>query len=295
MREFEKKNWEELKNFSDEELKQYYKELKEYYGELPNPKASIKAGDAFSPILLGILKTIRKKNLIFLNECPVDKKETMIFGFNHSNANDVPLATEIIGRHSYLLASDENKNDVSGLLFRIKGVVYLQRGNKESEKSAKTEMIKRALYGRDLMIFPEGAWNLEESVPMLELGAGIIDIAKITEYPIVPVVMEYEDKTNNVYVKYGMPLRLNYKTDRNEALKTLRDEMARLKYEIWETKIPRITREEYESGRYKEWKDELVKGYPKMGPEDIRKLAIKSYETYDDVMPINVNKLTLKR
>lgn len=290
MKEFRVLTPGEENQLTKEELLIYYKQLANYYKSLPLKKVGMKCSEMFSPILLKILSFIRTKEFIYLNEKPAYKGNAL-YCFNHSNVNDVPFANEIIGKHNYLLASDENKNDISGLLFKIKGVVFLNREDKNSKAKAKEELIKKTLNGKDLMIFSEGTWNLEESMPMLEISAGIIDIARITEKPIIPVVMEYVNE--KVYIKFGDLLYINSHCNRKEKTQELRDSMATLKWEIWET-FPLILRENFDENGYEVWKERIVEDYPKISSQAIRELAIKKYFSFEEVFE-PINKLIIKK
>ncbi len=56
-------------------------------------------------------------------------------------------------------------------------------------------------------MFPERTWNTKESLPILPMDWGIIDISYITNSSIVPVVLEYI--AEKCYIKYGDPIYIN--------------------------------------------------------------------------------------
>lgn len=85
--------------------------------------------------------------------------------------------------------------------------------------------------GQNICVFPEGTWNLTPSKPMLPLYWGIIDIARTTGRPIIPVVLEY--RAFDCYVKWGAPIYVSSKDNKQSKIDELSDEMAALRWEIW--------------------------------------------------------------
>ena len=113
----------------------------------------IKFRNIIHPILLKIMEKMRnykleprldtEKNLELLRE--ELKNGPVIYAFNHSNMHDVPTAGEIIKEHSYLLASDEIRGKIPGMLFELMGVVWTNRfkePSKHTELSPFDHMLK---------------------------------------------------------------------------------------------------------------------------------------------------------
>lgn len=75
-------------------------------------------------------------------------------------------------------------------MLALNGLVYCDTESKSDRKIAK-EVLKN---NKNLLIYPEGVWNLTPNLLSLPLFPGIIDIAKDTGADIVPIAAEQYDK-----------------------------------------------------------------------------------------------------
>ena len=178
-----------------------------------------------------VIKTQRIHKFVFLN-APPTVKGNCIYAVNHSCKWDFQYMVELAPKHFYVLAGKQRLKFIDRIAFIWNGVVWVDRKNKKSKSNSKEKMHALAKKGRSLCIFPEGTWNLSPSAPVLPIYWGVIDVAKSTETPIVPVCLEYRDKC---YVKYGEPITLDKDADKLEAIQQLRDIFATLKWDIWES------------------------------------------------------------
>jgi len=107
---------------------------------------------------------------------------------------------------------------------------------------------------------------------MLPCYWGIVDIAKAGNAIIIPIAVEQYDKHFKINVGKNFDM-LNYgdgSVEKSRAIENLRDTMATLKWEIWETEKPWEREkmsgtewDEYKTARYKEWpyfSDEYIDG-----------------------------------
>lgn len=121
-------------------------------------------------------------------------------------------------------------------------------------------------------MFPKGTWNLEQSKPMLPLYWGFIDIARETKRPIIPHVLEYEK--GDCYIKWGEPLYVNETDTKQEKIEQLSDEMANLRWDIWETS-PAVLRKELDGSEREKEKKRRLAEYPKVDYEYERRVILK--------------------
>ena len=149
-----------------------------------------------------------------------------IYAVNHSCHHNTPYFLEACKRHCYIFAGKQN------LFFILNGTVWVDRKSRRKPASAKRKVIQYIQKGNSFLIFPEGTWNLDPSRPMLPLYWGIIDIAKETGRPIVPVVLEYKD--NICYFKYASAIFVKVEDDKQMKIEELEESFATLKWEIWE-------------------------------------------------------------
>ncbi len=243
-------------------LEQLYDEYREYYRDKPYNKWILKAQKNLHKFLVSIMSNtykfdvnidrdipyppefankenvlnsefINKKNKsVFLDTLRNGFTEPVIYAANHTNVHDVPVICKAIEDHVYIIAGDEVRNDINGLMFNLNGVDWVARDNEKSRFLAKEASARRTINNLFYLYLPEGTWNMTESDPMLPFNWGIIDIAQKSNHPIVPVVLEYTDKV--CYVKIGKPIYVSIYDDKLEAINKLRDIMSTMRWDIWE-------------------------------------------------------------
>lgn len=240
-------------------------------------KISINFRKILHPLLLKGIKIVRNYPLHCKAQIKHIDNKPCIFVVNHSNVHDVPTVSEIVKEHFYLLAGDEVKYDIGGFLFNLNGVVWVDRKDKKSMNASKEKLIELLNMGVNVLLFPEATWNRTEKI-MLPLHWGVIDIARITGCPIVPIVLEYSlNNYPECYSKIGEPIRIgnNYEIDgknqpenmddkekKKKAIEYVRDSMATLRWYIWEeiyNDNKRINENEF-----REYINKTIDEYPSM-------------------------------
>lgn len=111
--------------------------------------------------------------------------------------------------------------------FHLIETIWVDRKSKEDKKRSVDKMIRFLNNGADLVIFPEDTWNLSPSKPVLPLYWGMIDIARQTGKPIVPVVLEYTRE--KVYVSFRKPMKICTNDDKTQKINELSDTLATMK------------------------------------------------------------------
>ena len=112
------------------------------------------------PMLLKIMVSTLKSELNIVSDNQIQFDYPVIYAVNHTNSHDVPAASEVIKNHSYVLAGSENLRLIEKILFKLNGVIFVDRSNNSSRGNSKEEAIKSLLMGNNLLIFPEGTWNV---------------------------------------------------------------------------------------------------------------------------------------
>ena len=206
---------------------------------------AIRARARWSPAVRFLMGLINRFRIV------VDRRESIpdgavIFACNHSNMHDIPTAMKVVGRHAYLLASDEVKNKLGGLMFWLNGVVWVSRTDKAQRARAKREAVALLQKGCSLLVFPEGTWNLSPAKPMLPMRWGAVSMAKAAGAPIVPLALEYAPGVCRALV--GEALTVSPDASDATACEALRDSMATLRWEQYGCKARReITRRDYDA------------------------------------------------
>lgn len=237
MEQFEKKGLLELKKLSLDELKKYYVELRKYEFDNSVPLKGIKLRQKIHKLLLSIIKIDRvlaKEKLIIVDDKREKTDKPIIYACTHIGGNDIQRTFEAIKEHAYLFLGDPEGlyKDISGLLLYLNGVICMETGVKNDRYIAKERAIELLKNGGDLLIYPEGAWNITENLPVMKLYTGTIKMAIETNAEIIPIAIEQYDDT--FYVNIGKNIKVNSNGSVKEQNLDLRDALATLKWEIWE-------------------------------------------------------------
>lgn len=241
-----------------EYLADYYRLKREY--EYNNGKSLVKGTkwrSALHPILMKlfslnrkfidnqdftIINDFRKKEKltqklkrVLLNE----KKKPVIYAITHIDKFDFQIVSEAIKDHQYPFAGDPETmyRQFDGLILGLNGVIYCDTESKTDRKIAKETAIETLQKGENLLIYPEGVWNVTSNLLMLPLFPGIIEMAKETDCDIVPVAIERYDKNYviNIGSEFSVNKQLKMGLDEDEVKMNLRDEMATLKWDIMQS------------------------------------------------------------
>lgn len=84
------------------------------------------------------------------------------------------------------------------------------------------------------MIFPEGAWNISENLPVMRLFTGVAEMAIRSGAEIVPVAIEQYEKSFVVNIGGNINSSEYVLFQKQDLTNRLRDEMCTLKWEIFE-------------------------------------------------------------
>ena len=229
----------------------------------------------FHSLLINVLKNQRKQlnqKLYIINEHPVHTGKNVIYAVNHSCKYDFPFASEVIGVHTCVLAGKQKLRLVDYIGFLLNGVVWVDRDSRESKKQAFREMLLCMKKGLNMCIFPESTWNITPSKPMLPMYWGIIDLAKQSGCPIIPLVLEF--RGNDCYAKFGEPIYCSSQDGKREKFEELEEAMATLKWDIWET-FPIVSRNTILPDEWDKVVEERTAGYPLGNFEDEKRYIRK--------------------
>lgn len=210
----------------------------------------------------------------------------VIFAVNHTNSHDIPLACKVIEDRASVLAGDEIRYDINGFLLTLNDVTWVTRHDARSRWQSKYDICLKLLNGLPNIMFVEGTWNRTENKPMLPFNWGIIEIAQITECPIVPLVLEYTP--DSCIIKLGDPIYVSIYDDKKKAIDNLRDTMSTMRWYIWERKTI-MTKEEF----YRDYVDKHLKEYPKLDVEYEESVIFQINDTEEKVFE-PINKLSRK-
>lgn len=237
-----KKSLLELRKLSIEELARYYKEQRKEAIEegIPLSEKSIRIRNKIHQLLLKIViidRLFNHETVTVLKDERVKNNHPKVFACTHIGGNDIQRTFEAIKDPAYLFLGDPQElyRNLEGLLLYLNGVICLETRDKIDRGIAKKRSIELLEKGGNLLIYPEGAWNISPNLPVMKLYKGAVNIAVKTKADLIPIAIEQIE--NHFYVSIGKNIitRDMENIDTNLLNQTLRDAMATEKWHIWES------------------------------------------------------------
>ena len=237
-----KKSLLELRKLSIEELAKYYKEQRKEAIEegIPLSEKSIRIRNKIHQLLLKIViidRLLNHETVTILKDERVKNNHPKVFACTHIGGNDIQRTFEAIKDPAYLFLGDPQElyRNLEGLLLYLNGVICLETRDKIDRGIAKKRSIELLEKGGNLLIYPEGAWNISPNLPVMKLYKGAVNIAVKTKADLIPIAIEQVE--NHFYVSIGKNIITSdmENIDTNLLNQTLRDAMATEKWHIWES------------------------------------------------------------
>lgn len=273
----------EEKNLTPDEYKEYYFYLRELFEKSKINNLSLETKRKLHPLLLTLIKISNKVNgykLMILDDKRIKTNRPIIYAVTHIGKADIEVVSEAIKEHFYLLCGDfESLHDtLDGLFLSLNGVLYFNEKDKEDRKNVKQRMKNTLKKGGNLLYFPEGTWNLTANLPLNKCYFGIIEVALETNAIIVPIAIEQYDKNFIANVGENFDV-LNYSSSditelKKIAIRELRDVMATLKWEIWES-VPKLKRSEITTDYYEKFINDKIGEWPTLTLKDFTNAIYK--------------------
>ena len=239
MTKFKKKTIIEWLKASKKELEDYYRELRQFNYEHQIPIKGIKIRKNIHQIPLSIIKLERilsKEKITILKDERTFTDKPKIYACTHIGGKDIERTFEAIKEHCYLFLGDPGVTykTLTGLLLYLNGTINLETRDKIDRKIAKERAIELLKNGGNLLLYPEGAWNITENLPVMKLFTGIVEMAIESGAEIIPIAIEQEDK--NFFISIGKNISYNncQLSQKKELTADLRDTLCTLVWEIWE-------------------------------------------------------------
>lgn len=204
----------------------------------------MKIRKAIRPLLRGMLWASRKMQgyeIEIFNRTEIPQGKPIIFAVSHIAKMDFEIVSETIKEQYYVLAADfmHVKGTFSSFFFWMNGVIYIDVLDKKDRKNSRDFMAKVLKQGGNIMLFPEGTWNLSPNELIYDIQLGAVDVAMETGASIVPISVEIYDEQKKFVINMGDVIEIDGAQNDTKEFKIhktteLRDIMATLKYEIWE-------------------------------------------------------------
>ncbi len=252
---------------NQEELDLYYiQKRKQIFHKTKGVPKHINLHNILHWLLLPIVKLLRisnKRKLIICLDQRVKTRKPVIYACTHMGGVDIETAFEAIRYPCWLFLGDPREvyKNLDGFMLSLNGVICLDSKNKTDRKIAKETAIQLLKHKGNLLIFPEGAWNISPNLPVTELFFGTVEIAFEARADIVPIAIEFYDK--KLFVAIGRNIDTSDANfNKYETNKLLRDNLATLKWKIWESQGVK-NRNEIDSDYYTKFVNNIVNGNKK--------------------------------
>lgn len=210
------------------------------------------------PLIKRLLQGQIAHEIHYLNSSP-RVQGNAIWCANHGSKFDTPYCGIAIPRQVWLVAGTQRLTLTDRAFFILNGCIWIDRKDKTSKSAGAKTLLNLAMKGENIFMFPEGTWNTFPSLPMMPMSWGIIDLSAKSGRPIIPIALEYRKK--DCYIKFGNPFFCTPEDNKLERINALRDTMAALRWDIWES-LPKYRRADIPND---EWEKEVaarVTAYP---------------------------------
>lgn len=221
------------------DLEKYYRQLRYVRFEQNVPLSWIKARKWVHYVLLLVLRFRQIFTGLSITVIGDHRKKTtlpIIYACTHIGWDDVEAVYCALKDPSWALLGDPRElyKSIDGLMLWMNGVICCDTAYKQDRYISKETCIKLLQQGGNLLIFPEGAWNISENLPVMKLFTGTAEMAIRTGAEIVPVAIEQYGK--KFIANIGTNINCSdYELSEKQALTDLlRDSMCTLKWEIIE-------------------------------------------------------------
>lgn len=221
------------------ELEKYCLNQRKIRFEHNIPLSGIKVRRLVHYRLLSVLRLrqlITGISIIVLNDKRKKTARPVIYACTHIGWNDVEVAYCALRDPSWLLLGDPRElyRSIDGLMLRMNGVICIDSASKEDRFIGRETCVKLLRQGGNLLIFPEGAWNISKNQIVMKLFTGAAEMAIRTRAEIVPVAIEQYGKRYVVNIGSNIDC-FKYDISQKQILTDqIRDAMCTLKWEIIE-------------------------------------------------------------
>ena len=233
------------------ELRAYYRGKRKCEFDENRPMGlQIKFRKRTRPLILGLLSFYFKfLNIEFvkMGEPCVEDDGPYIYACTHNYRLDFEVCFMAIRKSCWLFMGDPNETykNFDGFLLWLNGVILMDTDYREDCRIGKETAIRLLQQGGSLLIYPEGAWNLSENLPVQKLYEGTAEMALRTGAKIIPMAMEQYGKRYVIntgksldpkeYDGYLKPSKsTSLKEGKRNLTDDLRDALAALRWDIWE-------------------------------------------------------------
>ncbi len=242
--EFKKKSFFEIKKLTLEELNEYYRAYRQYKHSKSSKIAGIELRKKIHSIITLFMKFERlylRHSLKIIGDERINTGKPRVYAVTHVGRYDIETVIESLKDDAWFVWGDPGElyRSLEIILLNAIGMIFVDTDDKEDRKLASEVMVELLQQNGNVLIYPEGAWNITENEIVMKLFVGTVKAAIQGKADIIPVAVEYYG--NDYFVNIGKNIDTsNMKIgDVREESDKLRDVMATLKWDIWEYVVAR--------------------------------------------------------
>lgn len=152
-----------------------------------------------------------KRKIIIESYPNLNKEELYVFCCNHSFDEDAISSFASTDRNVYILQGSTHQMEHNPVFYAmwLNGMIYLDRMNAESRKSAVEKMKRILKAGTSVLLFPEGGYNNTENQLIQPLFASPYILSNELGVKVVPLITFNDIGSKTIYVRAGEPLDLS--------------------------------------------------------------------------------------
>ncbi len=207
-------------------------------------ETGLKMRKTFLKVLQNMLKSASRRETVVESFPKLDKDESYIFVPDHLFDEETNSLTIALDRPAFILIGSTDQIEHNPVLngLWLSGMIYVNRGDKESRKDSIKKMERLLNSGTSVIAYVEGRYNNTENKLVEKMFYSPYELWQATGKKVVPVSTYTTSELDKVYVRAGEPIEFNG-MNKHEAIEMLRDKIATMHYEqIEEHSIP-LTRE----------------------------------------------------
>ena len=227
------------------DAKTYYRRKREKLfrkGKIPR---GIRIRRLLHPLIISCLPLARKlskQKLAVIHDGRIPGNGPFVYACSHIGWDDIQMTFEAIHDHAWLFWGDPEYFTPHYYALMANGAVCLDSSHKTDRGITKDTAVRLLQKGESLLIYPEGAWNVMENLPVMKLFPGAAEMAIQTGAEIIPIGIAMNG-LNDFCVSIGKNIQTKgYRPeDKWKLTELLRDRMATEVWRTWEH-FPRIRR-----------------------------------------------------
>lgn len=184
-------------------------------------------------VIIPLAKATSMGNLVIERKAEIPQDQPIIYAATHVYKDDILNSFITINNSAYLLFANKTAllQTSNGILLWLNGVIYVDRQDKKSREASKSKMKYVLNQGGNVLMYPEGMWNIEDNILIEQLNMGIYDVAKETKALVAPLILHVDGKKCYSILESAYDMT---NMEKKEALIDLRDRLATAKFELIE-------------------------------------------------------------